>query len=92
MIPTSPDFAATSLLRIGPSAQDLRLKGSDDDSTGREGVPISRCDPENIEHSPVMVDTHSPTPEEGPLDHYEVLFDYEFPNQEGAHQPGMVGI
>jgi len=92
MIPTLPDFAVTSLLRIGPSARDLRPKGSDDDGTGREGFPISCCDPENIEHSPVTIGTYSPTPEEGPLDHYEVLFDYKFPNQEGTHQPGMVGI
>ena len=71
MTPTSPDFAATSLLRIGPSARDLRPKGSDDDSTSGEGFPVSHYNPKNIRAL------------------FEITSSW---NQEGVHQPGMVGI
>ena len=86
-------FTTTPSLKTGSSARDLRPKGSDNDGTGREGVLISHCNPENIEHSPVTINIHSPTPEEGPLNRYKALSRSQvLGNQEGTHQPGMVGI
>jgi len=64
-------FATTSSLRTGSSARDLRLKGSDDDSTSGEGFPMSRYDLKNIRAL------------------FEITSSW---NQEGVHQPGMVGI
>jgi len=87
------NFTMAPLLMTGPSARDLRPKGSDDDSTSGEGFPISRYGLENIERSLATTNTCFPPPEERILDQNRVLIQVASSrNQEGVRQPGMVGI
>ena len=60
VIPTSPNFIMTFLLKRGSSAQAPCLEGRNDDGTSSKGFPISHYSLENIKHSRTMASAHFP--------------------------------